>query len=326
MKEENIFKIRFNVEKNMEIVDLFDKTRYWNLGENFINFMSLDIKSIYDDVVNNIETSNYKKIISNLINDVEFFPEIMYMKAVSQSTFEIKEDEFVKSVKEDIKDILKLHQKFKKIIDFCYLGESDMTPLQNYMYYLVLSHTEKIEIPKITIDRFGVLPNEDNENKIKEKDFVNIIKENSPYLWYAYDVSNMEDYMMITLLKLLENNYKIRKCKNCGKYFIAYQREDTFYCDRVAPQDETKTCNVYGPQQEWKNKVKNDGWYSVYRKIYVKKKVRINREKKEYPNATHFEKEFDTWKTEVEQWKKLLKNNKVTEEEFIEWLKKFDEK
>lgn len=47
-----------------------------------------------------------------------------------------------------------------------------------------------------------------------------------------------------------------RRCRNCGKFFLAVGRYDTIYCSNVAPGEKKKTCRQVGAHRT--EKIKND--------------------------------------------------------------------
>ena len=150
-----------------------------------------------------------------------------------------------------------------------------------------------------------------------------MIKENSPFFFYCYECSTIDDYMIASFLELIENDYLISKCENCRKYFIAYNRADTLYCDRISPQNASKNCKQYGKEKKWLERTKNEkDWYSLYRKVYqtFQKKAIRNSGHKESKQA------FDNFRTEANEWKQAVKKGSKTEADFMKWLKNYRQK
>ena len=73
----------------------------------------------------------------------------------------------------------------------------------------------------------------------------------------VYECETIEDVCVASLHYLITKGMLIRKCKNCGKYFIAYNRSDTVYCDRPSPFRPEVTCRVDGSARTHKEKIKN---------------------------------------------------------------------
>lgn len=296
--------VYFDTKNNLEIIN----KKIFNLGENFINFISLDMKNILNDkIISNLSQNNYKEIISNIstASNGIIFKELLDIDDIlSQNNIEL--------IKRDLQLILDTYNNFKELTEFCYFNDNfnNMTLLQKYIYYLDRSKNEEVILPRQTIS-------------LKLKKHNNDITKNSQSLYFSYHCLNINDYMIITFLQLIENNYLILKCKNCNKYFIPYKRTDTYYCDRLSPQDNTKTCKQYGADKAWwiRTKDEND-WYNLYRKIYQSFQVKAKRN----PNDPQHKKNYDNFRKEANEWKQAVKEGTKTETDFMKWLQEFRKK
>lgn len=72
-------------------------------------------------------------------------------------------------------------------------------------------------------------------------------------------------------LSILKSGVVVRKCKNCGDYFIPGSRSDEIYCDKLFPNG--KTCKTVG----YDEKVKGDSILREYRKVYKTQNARKQR-------------------------------------------------
>ena len=274
-----LLETRFDTKDNIEIIN----GKKFHLGTNLINFISLDMENILNDkIISNLTENNCKKVISNIssASGGAILKEIIDIKNISSQTN-------IQQIKNDLTLILKTYNKFKELIDFCYLNNNfnDMTPLQKYLYYLDRSITEEVILPKQIISL-----------KAKGTSTKHLITENSPYLCFSYQCLNINDFMLVTFLELIKNNYFILKCKNCNKYFITYNRIETYYCDRQAPQDTTKTCKQYGAEKAWTDRTKDENdWYNLYRKVYQSFQMKAKRN----PNNTQLKQNFDKQKNNL---------------------------
>lgn len=297
-------KVHFDTKNNYEIIN----KKIFSLGENFINFISLDMENILtDEIISNLSQNNYKEIISNIstASNGIIFKELIDIDDISSQNN-------IQLIKRDLRLILDTYNNFKELTEFCYFNDNfnSMTLLQKYIYYLDRSKKEEVILPRQTIN-------------LKLKKNNNDITKNSPSLYFSYQCLNINDYMIITFLHLIENNYLILKCKNCNKYFIPYKRTDTYYCDRQSPQDNTKTCKQYGADKAWwiRTKDEND-WYNLYRKIYQSFQVKAKRN----PNDPQHKKNYDNFRKEANEWKQAVKDGTKTEADFMKWLQDFRKK
>ena len=298
-----LLETRFDTKDNIEIIN----GKKFPLGANLINFICLDMENILNDkIISNLSENNYKKVISNMAT-ASHGVEIIDIKNISSQNN-------IQEIKENLTLILNTYNKFKELIDFCYLNNNfnDITPLQKYLHYLDRSITEEVILPKQTISL--------KVKRTSNKNLKNNITENSPYLCFSYQCLNINEYMLVTFLELIKNNYFILKCKNCNKYFITYNRIETYYCDRQAPQDTTKTCKQYGAEKAWTDRTKDENdWYHLYRKVYQSFQMKAKRN----PNNPQLKENFDNFRAEANKWKKEIKKGTKTEEEFMYWLKEF---
>lgn len=88
------------------------------------------------------------------------------------------------------------------------------------------------------------------------------------------DSLSFKDFLSIVnmaALSILKNGVVIRKCKNCGDYFIPGSRSDEIYCGKLLPNG--KTCKTVG----YDERVKGDSILREYRKIYKTQNARKQR-------------------------------------------------
>lgn len=313
-----LLKVRFDAKNDLEIIN----EKIFPLATNFINFISLDMENILnDEIISNLSKNNYKEVISKIAsasNDIILKELIDIDDILNQNNIQL--------IKRDLKLILNTYNTFKDLIEFCYFNDNikNMTLLQKYLYYLHKINIGKITLPKKTIDAFDLKVKNPNAELLKnDNDIIIALQENTPYFYFTYECLNISDYMITTFLQIIENNYLILKCKNCNKYFIPYKRTDTYYCDRISPQDNTKTCKQYGADRAWwiRTKDEND-WYNLYRKIYQSFQVKAKRN----PDNPQFKQNYDNFRADANEWKKAVKEGTKTEAEFMKWLQEFRKK
>lgn len=112
---------------------------------------------------------------------------------------------------------------------------------------------------------------------------------------------------------LFSANTKVKKCKNCGEYFVPLNRSDELYCCRM--QKNGKRCR----ELDYADKIDTDVLLSIYRTAYKTHNARKQRTKK---NNLQAEQKFKEW---VVFAKKLLdhaKAGELTVEEYAELIRK----
>ena len=134
----------------------------------------------------------------------------------------------------------------------------------------------------------------------------------------VYTVNSLLSLLAFEYSHLKENKILIKKCKNCGRYFIPKKRSDTIYCQWISPQDVTRTCRQIGAQIAMQNRINEDETAKAYRKKYQSLNMAYQREQDEALRKRHFDKR-EKFKILGQQKKKELKAGSITAEEFIEW-------
>ena len=110
-------------------------------------------------------------------------------------------------------------------------------------------------------------------------------------------------------------NNPIKKCQNCGMYFIPSSRLDEIYCDYTKANG--KTCREQGAVQAYNERLKQNKALAEYRRLYQLKSMAVGRNK----DNKQMKKEFDKWKKDAKDRVNKLKHGVLTEDEVYEWLK-----
>ena len=161
-------------------------------------------------------------------------------------------------------------------------------------------------------------------HKYKEEDF----KKKSDYFNAIHkffdnvELNHIERYKISSLKELLDLYYvevlkdiNIKKCKNCGKYFIANNKQ--IYCDNISPQNIKYTCRTL--PDEIRNK---DAIYQLYRQRYQSQNNKLNRNIK-VGNISEKElsKRFERWNELAILKLEECKQNKISLEQYEQWFK-----
>ena len=134
-----------------------------------------------------------------------------------------------------------------------------------------------------------------------------------PYTTYSCET--VEDACIASLHFLITHNCNIRKCQNCGMYFIA-ERSDAKYCDRTSPFNTNTTCKIDGAQRTHRTHSNED---ELDKKIRLKKKARYQYYYR-HSNSEKACRDYDNFMDTLKLMQKDLKSGAITKEQFIEWL------
>lgn len=144
----------------------------------------------------------------------------------------------------------------------------------------------------------------------------------NPIVLMSYEPKSIAMACSASLFEILKCKCQIKKCANCGKYFIPFNRSDSIYCDRQSPQDKLKNCKEYGAQRTYLENLKNNEAAHLYRNIYMSKQMLVKRN----PDISEYKLDFENYKVRATQFKSDVKTGIKTEAEYIEWLKGIKEK
>ena len=125
-------------------------------------------------------------------------------------------------------------------------------------------------------------------------------------------INNVAQLMYHELMNMIMQGHSIRRCKNCGKYFVQYGDRVVDYCEEI-PKGETKPCNVIGSSRHFTASLKDDPIKQTYTRAY-KKYVARRRLK------TVTEGQFTTWSAEAKKLRQKAYDTGMHEETFRQML------
>ena len=111
-------------------------------------------------------------------------------------------------------------------------------------------------------------------------------------------------------------NYPIKKCQNCGMYFIPTSKVDEIYCEY--PKENSKSCRDLGAFQSYTERLKQNKAMGEYRRTYQQKFMQVRKDKENKKLV----KDFDKWKKQAKEKINDMKKGKLTENEVYEWILK----
>ena len=130
-----------------------------------------------------------------------------------------------------------------------------------------------------------------------------------PYSFMSNDYLNI---LFISLKQLLYINGEllVKKCANCGKYFIPKTMHDTKYCDEIFKDN--KTCKEIGRELAYKENLAKEPLLKAYRSRYQTLS-------KQASERDHHEM-YEYFKKEGPAMRKKFINAEITAEEFQNWI------
>jgi len=127
--------------------------------------------------------------------------------------------------------------------------------------------------------------------------------------------SSLGDFMYYEFFKAYEVGNTIKRCKNCGKFFLNTKKYAMEYCDNIFDKKTNRTCREIGAEKSYKNKVQNNPVLLAYQRAYKTHYARVLKKKMTKSEFT----KWGDWSIELRE--KALKNE-IHFDEYEELLKK----
>lgn len=312
-----LVKIRYDKLKYTEYISYNGKEKDFEFGYPLLNFINTNFKEIInnsDNIIKELEilSQNDDYFIFNI-----FYADIIKRQLQYSNLDNTQKDDRIKNI---LKDIERTQLIFSTIIDFCFLYNADVTGYDrgiDRFIFICNKLNYAISQPKYTFATFDV--NKQDKLNIKDVNFETLDKEYIDFKLNnrnlnrfdgaSYTCNSIDEFFSICMLTIFERHYIILRCQNCGKLFVPCKKNDALYCDRISPQKDNKTCKEYASKQP-------KGLIELYRKIYMKKFARVNRNKDNFT----YKNDFETWKETAEKLKSDYKKGIISDETFEKWL------
>ncbi len=200
----------------------------------------------------------------------------------------------------------------------------NLSPLQRF-YVLTMSKNNSKALSHFENDKLNIALGDLSRlntplNIIDEDQAIEIAKANKnrilpiPYTFESKDICQL---LIIVLQEIVcMDKFEIKKCKNCGKYFVPEKRTDELYCNNI--YEDGRTCKEIGSFKVKQKMINDDNDLRTYKNVYQKLLLRTRRN----PENLQYEKEFEKFKEDNRKMRDKLDKGKVTYEEYVEWLNK----
>lgn len=297
-----------NSEKDF-LNDLCKEKKDTKKGKNSIQSIIQDLKDEEEQSLKELRNLNelpslMDKYISRLINTITNYKYYfdMYYGILEEADFKNKDISYFQS-------IFGLDFEIPRhIIYASYEEYGTFFPLKKLMFSIYDNAKSKKE--KLTdTDFYQKILNE--TNTLNNKGGIIYLK--------SYEINNLKDILSIYFNFFIQENICIRKCANCGKYFIPVNRTDEKYCDNPSPQNLNKTCKEYGAKKIYRDKLNSNEVKKAHYTTSQFFRMKIKRAKTEKEIKT-YTKLFDLYKSNYEKQKKKFNNKRISESDFIDWI------
>lgn len=307
------------------------------LLDEFNIIEQLDTYTDLSQKIDNISDSIHQ--LQNLIKNSKNFNTESTLELKNTLKFLRKKRTIYKKINNNIEQIINntfnsivhIIELYREIVNVCFInstndyfeGFSKLSPMKKYVFYkmFILKNSDFFkDLPSSNISfTFDCTPDEFSKkikNQKSKKNVFNILFNENISPMYEYHCKTLEQFLQVSFFTTLSLNLNIKKCENCGKYFIAYQRSDEKYCNRISPQDKNKTCKQFANFENWKNNINSNEELKVYRRIYMAKQMQTRRN----PENIDLKKNFELWKKESQHKRNEYIHGNLSKKDFLNWL------
>ena len=287
----------------------------FNIGEQLCDFLNTNFEN----------PNSFKTLIKKY--GINFF---LNLTDIKYSDFLVPAEEYENSLDILINDYKYVFSLFRQdlMLDIEYIFNmnnleeiKDLTPLQRFQ---VMANSDfrsksldKIDNNKVKINlsAFEILRDYSNY-PMRQDETQRIISKVNINSSYFIECTDIIQTLLIELLEIAKLNIEIKKCRNCGKFFVPDNRSDEIYCSNI--YENGKTCKEIGHFKVQQKLMQENDDLRIYRNVYQKLLLRTRRN----PSNTKYAREFEIFKDDNNKWKENISKCISTEKEYIEWLKK----
>ena len=286
------------------------------LGFMLLRFLNADL-STYETAYKNF----FYAYGFEILKDLDEFSDFEFKNQYGDDETYLKETKKIYNILKE--QIIYVQENIKDAVDYIYnINEKeDLKPFtysQRYAVYLIKRMGKLysyIKNDEVVADNYS---NKYEElGGFSELELLKKLKEESKLISMvnthkSNDISSVCYSILEELSKT--DNYPIKKCQNCGMYFIPSFRLDEIYCDY--PKENGKTCRGQGAILSYNKRLQEKNPYTEYRKLYQQKFGIVNKKK----GDKKLKEEFETWKKQAKKQIFKWKHGELTDNEIYEWL------
>ena len=298
--------------KSYEISNKLDDLK---LGIQICDFINTDFYNL-ESALQFVNKYNVSAIAS--LSDIkiyEYYPEQEYNEMVVNVINSLKDklEDYKKAFINDITYIYNLNEleelnEFSPIQRLHILRDSKKT-----------SEVKKLYDPnnlKLSLNNFNDFKQFSITDENEAQEIMRVLHKKTLNT-FGFESKDIIQSFIIELFEMTSiENCAIKKCKNCGKYFVPDNRIDELYCSNIYEND--KTCKEVGSFKTKQKLMQENDDLRIYRNVYQKLLLRTRRN----PNNYQYEDDFIEFKQKNAELKDKVEKSELTQKEYMEWLEK----
>jgi hypothetical protein len=295
------------IEKSQKLHDDCREALYEEIDECRSSFLLAEIDGLIKKINEELKTAPFYKYDQDLIfadTLLETTNNFIDLAPIDTKHTDFDEDE-LQYLEDEIKGSLKYKREFSNLAE-------------TYREFVELWNAEDFPNARGMNSELRSFTNASNDYMA-----IDIMYDMVPDAYHVniaevYNIKTLGMYAYIDLFKTLKpENTIIRKCKNCGKYFLVNSGRNIEYCDNI-PEGETRPCSEIGSLRAYAEKVKGDPLLTLYNRAY---KTHYARRKKTTGEKRMTPNEFATWCDDAKLKLEKAQAGEITMSDFASWLK-----
>lgn len=223
-------------------------------------------------------------------------------------------------------DYIKFQNDIRKTVNFVFdlHGNTSSLDIDKYSKFMAYSTVVDLLSQFSSQIRLGIvkslpakMPLKMTTNQVEKLAYDIANKKVDNMVGYVYESSSHFALAYIALNDLIQNSKRsISVCQNCGRYYLQYSGKEV-YCE-LPNADGSPTCKSYASRKAYDNKIVEDEAELAYKREYQRRITQVYRADKD--NKLIIKVEFLAWKENARKQLKLYRENKITKEEFCNWI------
>jgi len=237
-------------------------------------------------------------------------------KTRSLDKFLAENPDFPEDVLETLGEVAKhLEERIQAVFDVEFEPVNAMPVEKRYFLDKLLHQTQSVFV----FDHYSISYSMAVTGKVAEKfkaaqlpeDYVRILSECTLNRVEELPVYSFQEALEVEVRGMLQNGIRLKRCRNCGHYFVPTTRVDEIYCG--AFYEDEKTCRQVG----YEGKESSDELLKAYRKAYKTQHAKMQR-KRNKPD--YREEVFLPWVKSAKEQLRRVQSGEISQEEFFQWL------
>lgn len=305
-----------------------------------------------EDLESYFELKRLKSYAILFLKNIYFFNNITWKFVYNNNPYiknldDIKNNEYVKLLYDELADnsilstlnLLPYQSYYSEAFVFCFDTEfmpelNSLSAQERYFLYCKLNPNNHINYSEIST--LFLIKNSNTANIICDEylgsndstflewckkslniDIINKLEDIQLQINQVYCTDTLSNLLYVEFHKMIEHNIRVKKCKNCGKYFILKGDYLTNYCNRI-PNGEKYSCRKIAAIKSRKEKLSKNPILREYEKAYKRNYARCY-------NSQISQEEFQSWINEATKKRTLAekKYNKKPSEEIVNSFKSY---